>query len=190
MSQPERRFLSAEAPTATGRTISGYASRFNSRSENLGSKERPLFEIIAPGAFDGVLSDDVIAAWNHDESRILARSTGGKGTLKLSVDESGLHYSFTAPETSTGNDVLESIKRGDVNASSFAFVVADGGDRYTQEPDGSTLRTITKIGKLYDVSPVTRPAYSAATVSARSTGTAAPHTPRRDGWKKLFDILQ
>jgi HK97 family phage prohead protease len=186
---PERRFLAAESPTASGRTISGWASRFNSRSENLGSKERPVFEIITPGAFDDVLKDDVIAAWNHDESRILARSNNGVGSLKLSVDENGLHYSFTAPDTTTGNDVLESIKRGDVNASSFAFVVASGGDSYTIEPDGSRLRTITKIGKLYDISPVTRPAYSATTVSARSLSGESVF-PCLNNWTRLFDLLK
>lgn len=188
---PERRFLAAEAPTATGRTVSGYASRFNSRSENLGSPDRPIYEIILPGAFDGVLGDDVVAAVNHDETRPLARSRSGQGSLKLKVDSVGLHYEFEAPNTTTGNDLLESIKRGDIAASSFAFSVAEGGDTITRESTGGTLRTIHKVSRLYDVSPVTRPAYPAATVSARALpGDTDEPLPGVTNWKFLFDLLK
>jgi HK97 family phage prohead protease len=145
-------------------------------------------EIILPGAFDGVLGDDVIACFNHNESAILARSKDGKGSLKLSVDSVGLHYEFEAPNTTTGNDLLESIKRGDINASSFAFTVGEGGDIITQE-SGGTLRTIRKVSRLYDVSAVSRPAYSAATVSARAHERRTTGTPVRDGFAKMFQLL-
>lgn len=188
---PERRFLPAEAPQATGRTVSGYAARFNSRSENLGIPDRPFHEIILPGAFDDVLGDDVIACYNHREDLILARSKNGEGSLKLRADSVGLHYSFEAPNTTTGNDLLESIKRGDINASSFAFTVADDGDTITQEAGGK-LRTIRKVSRLYDVSAVSRPAYSAATVSARALASNAPQvaTPRANGWRLQIDFLK
>lgn len=185
--QPERRFLPSAPPAVVGRNIKGLAARFNSRSENLGTADRPVFEIIAPGAFDDVLSDDVICSYNHDESAILARSTGGKGTLKLSVDQVGLTYEFAAPDNTAGNDLLESLKRGDIRGSSFAFQVAEGGDSFTQEP-GGVLRTITKIGKLHDVSPVVRPAYKNTDVDARSL--SAPQEPASlPRWEKLFEIL-
>jgi len=186
---PERRFLPTEAPKVAGRTVSGVAARFNSRSENLGTEEHPVYEVILPGAFDGVLNDDVVAAFNHDETRILARSKGGKGSLKLLVDQFGLHYSFEAPNTATGNDLLESIKREDITASSFAFKVAPGGDTFTREADGSTLRTISKIARLYDVSCVVRPAYSATSVSARSKGGDSVTFPGVSGWAKIFKLL-
>jgi uncharacterized protein len=191
-SQPERRFLPAAPPAVKGRTVTGVAARFNSRSENLGSADSPLFEVISPGAFDGVLNDDIVAAYNHDESLILARSINGKGTLRLWVDDVGLNYEFTAPETTAGNDLLESLKRGDISSSSFAFSIAEGGDSFSQEPDLGILRTITKVARLYDVSPVVRPAYQATGVSARSQGQheGTVPTPRADGWRKLLEILQ
>jgi uncharacterized protein len=187
MNQPERRFLAESAPSVTGRKISGLAARFNSRSENLGRSENPFHEIISPGAFDGVLNDDVIACFNHDETLILARSKNGSGSLKLWVDEIGLHYEFEAPNTTVGNDLLESVKRSDIAASSFAFTVPEGGDTYTQEA-GGTLRTITKVGRLFDVSPVSRPAYAATSVSARALGQSSP-APIRDGFAKFFSLL-
>jgi len=165
---PERRFTTAAAPTATGRSVYGYAAKFNSRSANLGTTDAPWFEIISPGAFDGRLGDNVVALFNHDNNLILARSkAGGSGTLKLKVDNVGLFYQFEAPNTSAGNDLLESIKRGDVDSSSFSFQIAAGGDQWQAEGKGH-LRTITKFSRLYDVSPVTSPAYPSATVSARS----------------------
>ena len=185
----ERRFLPTEPPKATGRTVTGLAARFNSRSENLGSPERPFHEVILPGAFDDVLGDDVIACFNHDENIILARSKNGVGSLKLTVDNVGLHYSFEAPNTTAGNDLLESVKRGDIAASSFAFTIAEGGDIVTRDATG-TLRTITKLSRLYDVSPVSRPAYAATAVSARAIGNEATATPARNGWARMIDLLK
>jgi HK97 family phage prohead protease len=186
----ERRFLPSAPPVVKGRTVSGVAAKFNSRSENLGTADRPVFEIIAPGAFGGVLNDDVVSCFNHDESLILARSENGKGTLRLWVDGIGLNYEFTAPDTTAGNDLLESLNRGDIRGSSFAFQVAEGGDRFTQEP-GGVLRTITKIGKLHDVSPVVRPAYKNTAVDARGlTGIQPVATPARNGWKRMFEFLK
>lgn len=187
---PERRFLPAEPPKATGRTISGIAARFNSRSENLGTPSDPFYEIIKPGAFDEVLQDDVVAVFNHDEKMILARSVNGEGTLKLWTDEAGLHYSFEAPNTTAGNDLVESVKRGDIAASSFAFTVGPDGAAFTREA-GGMLRTITKVARLYDVSPVTRPAYAATSVSARSHNTEADTPPTSASrWTLLFSILR
>lgn len=165
--QPERRFLTA-TPAVTGRTIFGYAARFNSRSENLGTTDQPIFEIIKPGAFDSVLKDDVRALFNHDSNLILARSKNGKGTLKLSIDTIGLRYEFEAPETQVGNDLLVSIKRGDIDQSSFSFSIAPGGDSWSNE-GRNRIRTIMKIKTLHDVSPVTSPGYLETSVSARKS---------------------
>ena len=140
-------------------TISGYASVFNSMSENLGG----FREIIAPGAFDSVLQDDVRALFNHDPNYLLARSASG--TLKLSVDEQGLRYEFEPPNTTAGRDLVESMKRGDISQSSFAFTVAKDS---WEERDGGVVRTINKVERLFDVSPVTYPAYPDASVGMRS----------------------
>lgn len=132
----------------------GYAAKFDMMSE-------PMFgfrEQIAPGAFDGVLEDDVRALFNHDPNHVLGRTASG--TLRLSVDQTGLKYEVDLPDTQSSRDLQESMKRGDVSQSSFAFRVAPNGDTWDENDDGVLIRTITKFGKLYDVSPVTYPAYT------------------------------
>ena len=146
------------------RHIEGYGSVFNERSLDLGG----FVEMIAPGAFDGVIErSDVKCYLDHNpEKGILARSRNGKGSLSLVVDEKGLKYSFDAPKTNLGDEVVEGLKRGDYSQSSFAFTVDD--EVWTKEADGSYLRTITKIGGLYDVSIVANPAYEGTSVALRS----------------------
>ena len=146
------------------RHIEGYGSVFNERSLDLGG----FVEMIAPGAFDGVIErSDVKCYLDHNPGKgILARSRNGKGSLSLVVDEKGLQYSFDAPKTSLGDEVVEGLKRGDYSQSSFAFTVDD--EIWTKEEDGSYLRTITKIGGLYDVSIVANPAYEGTSVALRS----------------------
>ena len=146
------------------RHIEGYGSVFNERSLDLGG----FVEMIAPGAFDGVIErSDVKCYLDHNPGKgILARSRNGKGSLSLVVDEKGLKYSFDAPKTNLGDEVVEGLKRGDYSQSSFAFTVDD--EIWTKEEDGSYLRTITKIGGLYDVSIVANPAYEGTSVALRS----------------------
>ena len=138
--------------------VVGYGSIFNSRSENLGG----FYEYISPSAItqETIDNSDVRALINHDESLILARSTSG--TLELNVDEKGLKYRFDIPETSYGKDLAINMKNGNITQSSFAFTVAENGDEWSTDEDGNDVRTITKIDKLYDVSPVTYPAYRMA----------------------------
>lgn len=146
------------------RHIEGYGSVFNERSLDLGG----FVEMIAPGAFDGVIDrSDVKCYLDHNpEKGILARSRNGKGSLSLVIDEKGLRYEFDAPHTNLGDEVVEGLKRGDYSQSSFAFTVDD--EVWTKEADGSYLRTITKIGGLYDVSIVANPAYEGTSVALRS----------------------
>lgn len=150
-----------------GRTIEGYAVVFNSLSEDMGFRE-----IISPNAIteETIKNSDIIATFNHSTDIVLARSKNGEGTLQLEIDETGLKFSFEAPNTTAGNDLLESIKRGDVSGCSFAFSIdyndpeaetwIDNGEYY--------LRTINKIERLYDVSVVVTPAYEATSVNQRS----------------------
>jgi len=153
------------------RMIVGYAAKFNSLSQNLGSAEWQFYEMIEPGAFDDVLNDDVRALFNHEPDNILARSKDGKGTLRLMVDEVGLRYEFEAPDTQAGRDLVVSLDRGDVDQSSFGFSVDKDGQRWEEtSEDGVTTakRTITKFSRLFDISPVTYPAYLSTEVSVRS----------------------
>lgn len=142
------------------RKVVGYAAVYNSDSEEMwGFKER-----IAPGAFEAALGDDVRALFNHDANMLLARTKSG--TLKLSSDERGLKYEFEAPKTTAGNDLLEMLKRGDVSQSSFAFTVDE--ERWDEKTGQKPIRTIMKVKRLYDVSPVTYPAYPDTTAAKRS----------------------
>ena len=134
----------------TRAVVVGHAAVFDTLSENLGGFQ----ERISPKAFDGVLDNDVRAFFNHDPNYLLARSTSG--TLRLGVDSTGLKYEFDVPDTTVGRDLLISMERGDVTQSSFAFTVEE--DSWNIE-NGQDIRTINKVKRLYDVSPVSIPAY-------------------------------
>ena len=84
------------------------------------------------------------------------------------MDERGLKYTFDAPKTALGDELLEGLKRGDITVSSFAFTVAN--DSWTKRGDGTYLRTINSINELFDVSPVYRAAYDATSVKVDSRG--------------------
>ncbi|UAN42635.1 MULTISPECIES: HK97 family phage prohead protease [unclassified Enterobacter] len=143
--------------------IIGYGSVFNSRSEPLWG----FREIIKPGAFDDVLGDDVRGLFNHDPNFILGRSASG--TLTVSTDERGLRYDIEAPDTQTIRDlVLAPMLRGDINQSSFAFRVARDGERWYEDEDGVVICEISRFSRLFDVSPVTYPAYTEADYGVRS----------------------
>lgn len=186
--QPERRDLRGSAPAVTGRAVSGYAAKFNTRSENLGTSAEPWYEEIAPGAFPDLATQDCRCLLNHDSSAVLARSKFGKGSLQLSIDTIGLFYRFTAPTTTAGNDLLESVHRGDIDQSSFSFIVEK--DEWRKEGT-ARIRRILKISKLLDVSPVAYPAYSGTSVAARS-GTATPPAcgPDLALWRRRFALLE
>ena len=143
------------------RKVEGYALLFDTPSDGLSFEET-----IERGALDGVLEkSDVFALLNHDASRgILARWNGGPISLDLKVDEKGLRYSFEAPKTTLGDELLEYLRRGEVNASSFAFTVEK--DTWEEKND-KWYRAIHKIGQLYDVSPVYSAAYSKTEVYMR-----------------------
>lgn len=164
MKDLEVRSYDIEFRADDNRHIEGYGSVFNSRSVDLGG----FYEIIAPGAFDGVIErSDVKCYLDHNPERgILARSRNGKGSLELGLDERGLTYAFDAPHTNLGDEVVEGLKRGDYSQSSFAFTVES--ETWSKEEDGTYLRTINKIGNLYDVSIVANPAYTDTEVALRS----------------------
>lgn len=167
--QRERRALSTtvevRAEDGTPGRIAGYAAVFNQRADIMG-----LFdEQIAPGAFrDAIGRDDVRALFNHDPNIVLGRTSAG--TLALVEDARGLRYDIDPPDTSDGRDVRTLVARGDVQGSSFSFEVDE--DEWDYSGD-TPVRTITRV-TLYDVGPVTFPAYEQTTVSARSLQAARP----------------
>lgn len=125
-----------------------------------------LSERIMPGCFDRACrEDDVRALFNHNVDFIMGRTASG--TLKLSVDKVGLRYEIQPPDTQAARDVMASIRRGDVNGSSFAFIPHEEkgtvhfkeGERYIRE-----LHSV----QLFDVGPVVYPAYKATTSGVRA----------------------
>lgn len=183
----ERRFFDPHMEVRAendSRTIEGVAAVVG-RSTNMGWYE----EEIARGAFDDVLGDDVVALFNHDPNLPLARSTAkGDGKLEIFIGNQGdLMYRFKAPNTSVGNDLLENVRNEVINKSSFAFRIKEEewiwGDREQKTND---KRIIKKMERLYDVSPVTYPAYADTSVAARSMDVAKPEPNNMKERKEFF----
>jgi len=146
----------AESPS-----ITGYAAVFNEETD-IGGMFR---EVIRPGAFGRAIKEqqDVRALWNHNRDVILGRTAAG--TLDLIEDERGLKIKIDPPDTQAGRDMVESISRGDVTTMSFAF--AARSERWTEEEGKRPLRELNDVD-LFDVSPVTYPAYSGTSIGLRS----------------------
>ena len=119
---------------------------------------------------EGIREDDRVTHLHRDIEDDSADSGTNKGTgsLTLVVDDIGLRYSFEAPNTNLGDELLEGLRRGDITNSSFAFVV--GEDKWTKRNDGMYLRTISNIKQMFDVSPVYRAAYDATSVKTDTRG--------------------
>lgn len=143
--------------------LSGYAAVFNQRASIAG-----LFdEVIRPGAFRRAIEDrqDVALLFNHDPNTVIARTTNG--TLRLSEDESGLWFEAELDaRDSDAQRVVAKVESGIVSQCSFAFDVPRNGDRW-QERAEPPLRELLDLN-LYDVSPVTYPAYPTTSVQARN----------------------
>ena len=164
------------------RNITGYAVVFESNSEDLGFIERIMKGAITD---DTIKKSDVFCLLNHDSTKVLARSKYGEGSLKLEIDERGLKYSFTAPNTDLGEELLEHLQRGEIDSSSFAFTVSlDNGSEKWYTIEGVQYRDIYKIENLFDVSPVFQPAYQETTVSKRALEELEKHKIMQDEKEK------
>ena len=116
-------FREATEGESNSRLIEGYAIVFGVESRILADYWDNYREIIEPGAIteERLKEMDIKMTMYHNREKILARSVNGEGTLKLSVDEVGVHYEFKAPNTVDGDTALELVKRGDLSGSSFMF---------------------------------------------------------------------
>ena len=166
----ERRFLASTIEYRASKradsigTVYGYAAKYNELSQDFGGwKER-----IAKGFFRGVMADDCRCLFNHRSEAILGRTTAG--TLRMTDDDVGLYYECDLPDTQCGRDTRVSVLRRDLTGCSFAFRIADEGGDMWQWDDGSeyAIRTLTTCSRLYDVGPVTYPAYESTEVDSRS----------------------
>lgn len=159
MHSKELRVSKSEDKTSV---LSGYAAVYDVLSEDLGG----FREKIAPGAFTTALGkSDCRALFNHNSNFILGRQSAG--TLKLSEDDTGLYMEDQLPDTQYARDLEVSVERRDITQQSFGFIVKKDSweeNRETKE----VIRTIIEIDELFDVSPVTFPAYPDTTIAKRS----------------------
>lgn len=161
----ERRNLRQELASITLETrseggkryVEGYAAVFHNSSDPMGTQFEMwdgYIERILPGAFDrAAREDDCRCLFNHSANFVLGRTKSG--TMTLSIDSRGLKYSCEVPDTQWGRDTLISIERGDLSGSSFSFEVL----RESMTRDGEVVYRDILEAKLYDVGPVTFPAY-------------------------------
>jgi HK97 family phage prohead protease len=151
--------------------IAGHAAVFDKFSQDLGG----FVERIARGAFKKTIREaDVRALFNHDPNFVLGRYLPGRAdnTLRISEDANGLHYEVTLGNQSYARDLYESIQRGDVTQSSFAFRTID--DSWSRTDEGYPMRTLTQVSLHNgDVSPVTYPAYEQTDIAVRAMARAA-----------------
>ena len=157
------------------RTIEGYAVVFNQRSVFLPdwNKGRMVEEVMLPGSIteELIAKSDVVANIDHDNSRMVARSVNGEGSLHLSLDEHGLKFSYEAPQTNDGETVLQGVRRGDFRGCSFAYTCdEDTGVHYEKNDKDSRalIRYVDEVNGLYDVSVVIHPAYPQTNVDSRA----------------------
>lgn len=163
-------FREATEGESNSRTIEGYAIVFGVESRILSDYWDNYREIIEPGAIteERLKEMDIKMTMYHNREKILARSNQGEGTLKLTVDEVGVKYSFEAPNTVDGDTALELVKRGDLSGSSFMFWTDEkSGVSYEKRSDGIMLRRVKTIGMIYDMTIAADPAYEQTTVAAR-----------------------
>lgn len=142
--------------------VRGYASTFE-QYELFDDGDRKYFERIEPTAFEGCDMSDVVFRKDH-EGTVFARTSNG--ALSLSVDKHGLLTDTDLSRTASARAMYEEICAGCYTQMSFAFVVAE--DRIEKDEDKNYIRVITKLAKLYDVSPVSFPANPGTDIYARS----------------------
>lgn len=155
----ERRFLATEFESRAegdALTIEGYALKWELKSQNLGG----FREKVQQGATTKTIGEaDIRGLVNHDSNLILGRNRSG--TLDLAEDETGLYYRINADlRQSYVRDLAIAMERGDVNQSSFGFRAIK--DDWGIDEDDFPIRTLQEIA-LFDVSPVTYPAYLSST---------------------------
>ena len=149
--------------------VEGYATTFNQPYELMRDKGMIVNEQVDARAFDGTDMSDTIMQYDH-EGRVFARVKNG--TLELTPDEHGLKVRANLGGTEIGRQLFEEIDGGYTNKMSFGFTVTGQKRERSKDEEGNTviLRTITKVGRLFDVSAVSLPANDATEISSRTIG--------------------
>jgi len=140
----------------------GYAAVFDTEA----NIEGMFREVIRKGAFaDAITRDDIHALDNHDYGRVIGRKKSG--TLKIYEDDRGLRVEITPPDTTVARDLMANIAAGNIDQMSFAFSMM-GGRQVWDETGDMPLRSIEKVGELFEVSVVPRGAFQTTEVGMRS----------------------
>lgn len=181
--QHERRSITAPIGVETREgdeapVIQGYAALFDVETVIYG-----LFrESIAPGAFKKSIESGrrIVSLFNHNPDVVLGSTSSG--TMKLREDSKGLWIEVEAPNTQTGRDVVESIRRGDVEGQSFMFQIRKQEWTFATDSSEMDVRRITEI-ELYEAGPVLFPAYEDTSVAVRSTAEEQ-YRAAREEWER------
>jgi HK97 family phage prohead protease len=144
---------------SNGNTLEGYAITFGNPTE-IRENGRTFNEVVSRSAIN--FAEDVIATYNHRPEALLGRLSSG--TLSLTVDNRGVKFSVQLPDTATGNEVKTLVERGDITGASFTFSVRPGGEVWDRS---TNTRTLTALD-VFELGPVTLPAYKSTTVGLRS----------------------
>jgi len=149
---------------------------YNSRSLLISERGRQFFEQLAPTAFARTLNagTDVKMLWNHDDKEVLGSRKAGTLTLENRAD--GLHFSCLLPDHAANR--FETVSRGDVDGTSFEFLVDGPGDSWSQTEDGMPLRTVT-AAHLFEISPCTFPAYPGSSSEAATRSMPGEEPPEQ-----------
>jgi uncharacterized protein len=163
--------------------IEGYAIVFNRESINLGGFK----EIIMRSAVEGVDFSQLVSFFNHDQRMILGKAKNK--TLSVEVDDYGVKYRVSPPDTTYVRDLVENIKARNVEGSSFQFIVPKAGDMISRKADGTVLRTITKFDMVLEMGPVFNPAYlqTDTSVAKRSLDEFLKENPEKGEKEERFE---
>lgn len=175
-----------------GRTLVGYAARFNSDTV-INSWEGQFIERIAPGAFKRTLKnngDRVKILFNHGMDPSIGDKPLGRATV-MREDAQGLYVEVPLSRTSYNNDLIALLEDGAIDGMSFRFSVPEGGDAWEQPKRKGQLpvRTLNEV-KLAELGPVTFPAYQSTTAGVRSREDFAVWNQLPDEKRDaIFEIL-
>ena len=184
-----RDFILAVVPTEEEQSeeqkiVRGYASTFNQPYTLWEDDEFVVQEQVDSKAFENADMEDVIFQYNH-EGRVFARVSNG--TLKVNPDEKGLSIEADLGGTDIGQQLFQEIKGGYTTKMSYGYTVNGSEWEERKLEDGRTLelRTVTSIGKVYDVSAVSIPANNATSISVRNLSDGVINEVRAERLKAL-----
>lgn len=163
------------APEGDSRTITGTAIVFNAESEVLDDWGERFTEVISPAActMEFLNSQDIKMNMLHERALTIARSNKGEGSMRLWVDEKGVHFEFDAPKCDIGERCLEMVRRGDYSGCSFEFLPEEWD---VEERAGGEETKITHL-KFAAITALTigmDPAYKQTSVNARELREQTP----------------